>query len=340
MLSSGMIDSEPLNRRKLEHLQIVRNQPVEPVPSPFDAYRLPYKALPEIDMAEIETGVQFLGRQLSIPLLISSMTGGPEKAGVINRNLAIAAEEVGVAMGLGSMRTVLKHPETLASFQVRKFCPSVPLFANMGLVQLNYGYGASEINSLIDAVEADGIFLHVNPLQEAIQPEGDTNFKDLLPKLERLIPKIKAPIIIKEVGSGIDPNTAQRLADIGVQWVDVAGMGGTSWAWVEGYRREDRLGALFRDVGLTTDQALLGASTIKGLQLIGSGGIRSGLDMAKALMLGANIAGSAKPFLEPALESAEACVASLAQFELEFRTAMFCVGARNVAQLKEMDLQK
>lgn len=329
-----MTEKEPMQQRKLDHLHIVRERPVEPGPSSFDRFALPYRALPEIDLGAIDTTTTFLGKQLAFPFLISSMTGGPQKAGHINRNLAVAAEEAKVALGLGSMRVIARDPSAAASFQVRDLCPSIPLLANLGLVQLNEGWGAEEINGLIDAVQADGIFLHVNPLQEAIQPEGDTNFAGLVKRLSEVLPHVKAPVIVKEVGAGIDPVSASMLVEAGVTWIDVAGTGGTSWAWVEGYRREDRLGHLFRGVGISTAAALIGARDLPGVQLIGSGGVRSGLDAAKALMLGASLAGSAKPFLEPALEGPAAVASLLKAYHEEFRTAMFCVGAPNLAALR------
>lgn len=333
-------EDQKINERKLDHIRIVLEENVEPLRSSFDNYRLPYKSLPEIDMAKIDTGAEFLGRKLSFPFIISSMTGGPEKGIIINRNLAEAAEKAGVALGLGSMRVIIRKPESLESFNVRKYCPSVPLLANMGLVQLNYGYGADEINRIIDAVEADGIFLHVNPLQEAIQPEGDTNFETLLPKLEKVIRKIKKPVIVKEVGTGIDAATASKLYDIGVQWIDVSGSGGTSWAWVEGYRRTDTLGDIFRAEGIPTAEALLAASKINGLKLIAGGGIRNGIHIAKALALGASLATAAKPLLEPALKDAESCYKLLEGLKHELTIAMFCTGSRTIKKMQRVKLLK
>ena len=335
-----MKDRDPIDRRKLEHIRIVLEEEVEPCPSPFERYRLPYRAMPELDLAAVDARTEFLGKPLSFPFLIGSMTGGPARAATINRNLAIAAESVGVGLGLGSMRVAVRKPETAKSFQVRDLCRSVPLLANLGLVQLNYGFGADEINRLIDLVEADGVFFHVNPLQEAIQPHGDTDFSGLFGKLERILPKIKAPILIKEVGCGIDAETARRFAELGVRWIDVAGTGGTSWPWVEGYRREDRLGRLFRGIGVPTDRALIDAAKIPDLNLIAGGGVRSGLDIAKSIMLGARLATAAKPFLAPALKSPEACIERLRQWKQELEIAMFCVAAHDLAALARVKLDQ
>jgi len=221
---------------------------------------------------------------------------------------------------------------------VRNLSPSIPLFANMGLVQLNYGYGADEINRLIDAIDADGIFLHVNHLQEAIQPEGDTNFKDLIPKLAKIIKKVKKPILIKEVGAGIDLKTAKQLENIGIKWLDLAGLGGTSWTWVEGHRRDDDLGHLFKAEGVPTDEALIAAKKSTKLKLIAGGGIRNGIHIAKAIALGAELATAAKLLLKPALQSSEACLAWFSKIKMQLKVAMFSAGCKNIKQLRKLKL--
>lgn len=324
-----------LKNRKLQHINIVLEENVEPLQSSFDKYRLAFKALPEIDFEEIDTSIDFLGKKLSFPFVISSMTGGEEKGLTINTNLAKAAERTGVALGLGSMRIILRNKEAKKTFDIRKHCPTIPLFANMGIVQLNYNHGADEINQLIDFIEGDGIFLHVNHLQEVIQPEGDTNFKNLIPKLEKILPKIHGEVIIKEVGHGIDFDTAKRLHEIGIKWIDVSGTGGTSWGWVEGYRRQDDLGNLFRAEGIPTDEALIAARKIENLQLIAGGGVRNGIHIAKAIALGADVATAAKPLLAPALESVDECVRVLEKMKKEFKIAMFNVGVKTVKELQE-----
>jgi len=335
-----MSEDTNISQRKTEHIETVLNEPVEPTVSSFSHYTLPYRALPEIDIASIDTSVSFLGKTLSFPFLISSMTGGPEKGGLINKHLAEGAERAQVALALGSMRVLLRKPESLASFDVRQYCPSIPLFGNMGLVQLNYGYGADDINRIVDLIHADGMFLHINPIQEAIQPEGNTDFSGLLSKLEAVIKKVSVPVLIKEVGTGIHPEIAKQLRDIGVEWIDVSGTGGTSWSAVENHRRNDSLGDPFDAVGIPTDQALIGARTIDGLHLIGGGGVRSGMDVAKAIMLGAKLATAAKPFLAPALENSEVVFDTLEIWKKQFRIAMFCTGVPDVTTLSKISLEK
>ena len=325
-LSNTKENKAVINKRKSEHIKIVLGKETEPNPSPFEKYRLPYCALPEIDLADVDTSIEFLGYKMNFPFIVSSMTGGPELGEKINIYLAKACQRTGCGLALGSMRIILKDHSAIKSFDVKKYCPDIPLLANMGLVQLNYGYGADEINYIIDSINADGIFLHINPLQESIQPEGDTNFKNLIPKLASILPKIKKPVLIKEVGTGIDYKTAKALFDIGIKWIDVSGNGGTSWSMIESYRRNDEMGFAFNHFGIPTDEAIISCRKIKGLNLIAGGGIRSGTDIAIALALGAQITTSAKPFLKPALTSAAACYTLLEQWKRQLRISLFLSG--------------
>ncbi|MEI7579270.1 MAG: type 2 isopentenyl-diphosphate Delta-isomerase [bacterium] len=327
-------------KRKGSHLDVVLNQPVEPFPSSFDQYRIPYTALPEINYSDVDTTCSFLGRHLHLPFMISSMTGGITKGQAINIQLAQAAETCKVAMALGSMRILLDRPDLATTFQIRKYCPSVPLVANLGLVQLNHGIGADEINKLLDLVEADAIFLHINPLQEAIQSEGDTNFEQLIPKLAKLINKINKPVLVKEVGTGLDLKTIKRLAEIGVKWFDVSGQGGTNWALVEGARRNDKLGSIFQEVGIPTDEALIAATQVKGINLIAGGGIRNGLHIFKALALGANLTTAARPVLLSAIKDTESAIKYIDQLKHELQIAMFVTGCKNFEKIKQIQLKK
>lgn len=335
-----------IRKRKKDHIEITLNKEVEPVESSFDQYPWPHKALPEIDMREIELATKFFNWDISFPFVISSMTGGEEFGRTINENIAKACNAEKIPFGLGSMRVINRYPETVRTFDVKQFAPNVPMFANVGLVQLNYGFTEKEFLNIIDSVKADGLFVHINHLQEAVQPEGDTNFKNLIPKLESLLKHINVPIVAKEVGHGIDVESANRLRDIGIEMIDVAGVGGTSWAWIEGYRQPDydetsNLGYLMRDVGTTTDQCIIDIRNdevdreVIPLKLIAGGGIRNGLHIAKALALGADYATAAKPFLSAALESPEAVQKVIQRFRNELRVSMFAAG---FSKLDEIEL--
>lgn len=330
-----------INKRKSEHVEISLNKETEPNRSPFAKYRLPFRALPEIDLKDVDCSTDLLGYKLQFPFIVSSMTGGPEFGKNININLAKACELAGCGLGLGSMRVMLRDPESLQTFDVKKYCPNIPLFANFGLVQLNYGYGAKEINKIIDNIKADAIFLHVNALQEAVQPEGDTNFSDLLNKLAKVLPHIQKPVFIKEVGTGIDFKTAKALTDIGIKWIDVSGLGGTSWSTIEAYRRHDEMGFPLGELGIYTDDAIQTCANIDGLNIIAGGGIRNGIDIAKSLMLGAKLATAAKPFLKPATlnkTGVSECVNILNDWKQQLRISMFTMGTRNLSELHRQEL--
>ncbi|EAN76883.1 isopentenyl-diphosphate delta-isomerase (type II) [Trypanosoma equiperdum] len=336
--------------RKKDHINICLKRNVEPYKngrSIWDKYVVPYTALPEINMANIDTRCSFMGRSLSFPFIISSMTGGESHGRTINMSLAQACEAEGIPFGVGSMRVVNRYPAAVHTFDVKQFCPSVQMFANIGLVQLNYGFGAADVNRLIECVKADGLFIHLNHTQEACQPEGDTNFENLLEKLKALLPQVKVPVIVKGVGHGIDYESVVALQRAGVKYIDVSGCGGTSWAWIEGRRHpytveEENLGFIFRDVGVTTDQCLTECAPLAkkgGLHLIAGGGIRTGLDIAKSLMMGAECATAALPFLKAALEGPEAVRKVIQRLRRELVVAMFACGVKDIASLRRKSLR-
>lgn len=325
--------------RKAEHIRLALEPGMQFRRNFFEDWIFEHDALPEIDYDEIETQTSFLGRRLSAPLLISCMTGGTEEAMRINRNLAHAAEATGVAFGVGSQRKALEDPSVIASFAVRPFAPSIPLLANLGAVQLNYGYGIEECRKAVEMIDADALVLHVNALQEAIQPEGQRNFSGLLPKIAEVVSGLDVPVIVKEVGCGISRRVAERLVRLGVGIVDTAGMGGTNWARIEAARASDRaIGELFADWGIPSPLAIRRLREIPGLTVIGSGGLRSGVDCAKAVASGADIAGLAYPFLQAAAESAERATEMVRRTVEELKICMFCVGARNIEELGQTPL--
>lgn len=334
--------AELLDRdRKAEHIRLALDARMQLGTNPFDEYRFGHEALPEIDMAEIDTSVEFLGRRLSAPLLISCMTGGTEAAGLINRNLAAGAERTGVAVGVGSQRKALEDPEKADTFRVRAVAPSVPLLANLGAVQLNYGMGVRECRQAVDMIEADALVLHLNPLQEAIQPEGQCNFAGLLPKIGEVVREVGVPVAAKEVGSGLSARAARDLAAQGVRILDTAGVGGTSWARIEAARAGDvEIGEIFAGWGLPTPLSIQEVRQVPEVTVIASGGIRNGVDAAKAIALGADLVGMAYPFLAPAMESPEKVADKVRRFVQELKICMFCLGVKTVAELRQAELRK
>jgi len=325
--------------RKLEHIELALDRRSQLDLRFFDRHVFEHEALPEIDMAEIDLSCELFGKKLRAPLLVSCMTGGTGSATSINRNLAIAAEMAGVALGVGSQRKAIERPQTSSSFRVRDAAPTVPLLGNLGAVQLNYGFGSDECRRAIEMIGADALALHLNPLQEAIQPEGQTNFKGLYEKIGHLVAELDAPVVVKEIGCGITLRTARELWNRGVRYFDTAGVGGTSWARIEAARGKDAsLGDLFADWGVPTPESIQQLATLDGITLIGSGGIRSGLDVAKSIALGAHVVGLAQPFLAAALESAEKVLEVIERTVQELRITMFCVGARNLAELRQRPL--
>ncbi len=332
---------EPINQRKLDHINIVSgDRAVDRQRFYFDRIRLSHRALPEISLASVDPSTKFLGKSLSFPLLISSMTGGADAELVkINRNLALAAEAEGVALAVGSQRVFLSDAAACASFELRQHAPSTVLLGNLGAVQLNYDLGFADCEAALKILDADGLYLHLNPLQEAVQPEGDTDFADLGEKIATVVRALRKPVIVKEVGAGISPEDVEHLLAAGIRHIDVAGSGGTSWSMVES-RRSDQpaLGELFADWGIPTPLALKLLKPFRHeVQLIASGGVRNGIDMAKAIVLGASMCGLARPFLDPARESADAVRAVIRRLKREFTVAMFLLGAKRVEEIKNRE---
>ena len=327
--------------RKADHLRICLEGPVQcaQVTTGLEHYRFTHCCLPELDYQDIDLGTVFLGHRLGAPLLISSMTGGTEAAHQINRRLAAVAQRYGLAMGVGSQRFGVENPDVMETFAVRSEAPDILLLANLGAVQLNYGYGLDQCRRVVDKLAADALILHLNPLQEAVQTGGDTNFKGLFKKIAQLCAGLPVPVIAKEVGNGISAPMVRRLIETGVAAVDVAGAGGTSWARVESERAIDthqrRLGQTFGEWGLPTADCIVQARRVAPtLPLIASGGLRHGLDVAKTLALGADLAGLAMPFLQAASESEEA-VAALAEVLIaEIKTVLFCTGQESLDGLR------
>ncbi len=326
--------------RKNRHLDIcLADDVASTLDAGFSAVRLRHEALPEIALEDVVLGTRFLGHALQAPLIISSMTGCTERAKDINRNLARAAQAAGVALGLGSIRAAIENPALLATYDVREVAPSLMLFANLGAVQLNYGVSAGDAERAVKAIGANGLYLHFNPLQESLQPHGDTNFRGLLPKIAELTHALDVPVVAKSVGSGIAPSTAQRLFDAGIAAIDVAGAGGTSWARVEGKRSSDpvrsKLAEQFADWGFPTATATRALrNAFPSATIVASGGIRSGVEVAKSLALGADLAGIALPLLEPATRSAQAVSEALSEIIEGLRIAMFATGSRTIAALR------
>jgi isopentenyl-diphosphate delta-isomerase len=328
--------------RKADHIRVCLEEDVQcaQVTTGLEQYRFTHCCLPEIDRADIDLTTTFLGKPLGLPLLISSMTGGTEQAQIINQRLAQVAQQYGLAMGVGSQRVAVENPGVMETFAMRRYAPNCLLFANLGAVQLNYGYGLAECQRVIDGLAADALILHLNPLQESVQTDGDTKFGGLLAKIEHLCDRLPVPVIAKEVGNGISAPMAKRLIDAGVTAIDVAGAGGTSWAKVEGGRARDirqrRLGQTFADWGLPTADCITGVrSMAPDIPLIASGGLRNGLDMAKAIALGADLVGLAHPFLKAANDSLEAVTTLVDLLEAELATVLFCTGTANLTALQD-----
>lgn len=332
----------PINERKSDHIKINLEQDVHSTQTTgLDNYHFIHEALPELDLERIDASLNLFGKKLAAPILISSMTGGTEEAGEINQRLAEAAQEVGVAMGVGSQRAALEHPEQIPTYAItREVAPDIPLFANLGAIQLNYGFGVNECRHAVDMIQADALILHLNPLQEALQDGGDTNFTDLTKKIEEVCKKLEVPVIAKEVGWGISERTAKLLAECGVSAVDVAGAGGTSWSQVEMHRAPDeftrKLAETFVGWGIPTAESILNVKrAFPDALIFASGGLKDGLDIAKCIALGATLGGMASQFLKAAAVSTEKTVEVMRLTKRQIEVTMFICAAGNLNILEK-----
>jgi isopentenyl-diphosphate delta-isomerase len=335
----------PVAGRKADHLKInMENDVHSGLTSGLERYRFVHEALPELDLESIDTTFTLFGKTLDSPILISSMTGGTSEAEGINQRLAEAAQEMHLAMGVGSQRAALENHEWIKSFSItRKNAPDILLFANLGAIQLNYGYGLDHCQRAVEMVEADALCLHLNGLQEALQVGGDTNFSGLAKKIENVCRKLDVPVIAKEVGWGISERSAKLLEECGVAAIDVAGAGGTSWSQVEMYRAPDEsireLAATFVEWGIPTTESILNVKrAAPGTIIFASGGLKNGLDIAKCLALGASLGGMAGQLLKPATESTEILLQMLKLLHQQIVLTMFSCGVGNLKDLSVVKL--
>ena len=321
--------------RKDDHIRICLEKPVEFVKSNgFEHVELEHKALPEIDSDEINLETKFLGKRFAYPLFIEAMTGGTKKGEKINKNLAKAAEALGIGMGVGSQRAMLEHPEAKRTYFVRDAAPNIFLLGNIGAAQLRE-YDIERILSLVDSIGADGLAVHLNVAQELAQQEGDKSWKGIYKDIGYLCKEAKFPIVTKETGCGISGKLSKELAKAGVKAIDVAGAGGTSWVKVDAYRTKEDLSHL-EEWGIPTAEALKDVVKSARIPLIASGGIRTGTEVAKAIAMGASIAGMALPLLRPATESWESVRKHLEKIISQLKDAMFLVGAKNLKELRKV----
>jgi isopentenyl-diphosphate delta-isomerase len=335
-----------LTDRKNQHLDVILagKGGSQSIKTGFERIAFVHSALPELDLDAIDLSAAFFGKRLHAPLLISSMTGGPARAAEINRNLAIASSELGIALAVGSQRVAIEGSDAGGlGKELRRLAPNIPLLGNFGAAQLNKGFGVDEARRAVEMIEADALIIHINPLQEAVQPEGDRDWRGLLSKIGAIARQLDVPLVVKEVGAGISGALAQRLINEGVSAIDVAGAGGTSWASVEASRITDpsraAIAKAFTDWGRPTAEALVEVrAACPDAFVIGSGGIRDGIDCAKAIRLGANIVGQAAGALAAAMQSPEAVIEHFTIMIEQLRICCFCTGSRDLATLGQAPL--
>jgi isopentenyl-diphosphate delta-isomerase len=331
----------PIEERKADHINVNLEKDVRSaLTSGLEKYHFIHEALPELNLDEVDTKLALFNKWLHAPVLISSMTGGTDRARTLNLRLAEAAQSARIAMGVGSQRAALEDSKQTDSFQVRKVAPDILLFANIGAVQLNYGYTVDHCRRAVDMIEADALYLHLNPLQEAVQDAGDTNFAGLAEKIEKICKKMDVPVIAKEVGWGISERTAKILSNCGVSAIDVAGAGGTSWSQVEMHRAPDEftceLAATYVGWGIPTAESILNVKkAVPDMTVFASGGLKDGLDIAKCIALGATLGGMAGPFLKAAAVSTDNVIETIRLIARQIQVTMFACGVGTLEGLKD-----
>lgn len=333
--------------RKTDHIRICMERNVEAGKSGFGDVSLAdmemiHTALPEADFDDIDTSCEFLGKNFGAPLMIAAMTGGTPEALEINRNLAKTAHKFGVGMGLGSQRAAIEKPELEYTYKVRDVAPDIFLAGNLGIVQFVKDYGLKEAKKAVEMIDADALCLHLNALQEVVQPEGDVNWKGCLEKFGEISGSLGKPVIAKETGAGISGEVAKQLEGANVSAIDIGGLGGTSWSMVEKFRNKEETGKKiagnFGTWGIPTAISLVECRETVKIPLIATGGIRNGIEIAKAISLGADLVGIALPLLKPATKGEDDVEKKLYQIIKELRIAMFLSGARNLKDLRKKPL--
>ena len=340
--------TEETKERKTEHIKISLNQNVQArkTTTGFEDIHFIHKALPEIDEQETDLSTTVFNHKFAAPLIVSAITGGTLEATKINATIAEAVEELGVGMGVGSQRAAIEDKKLEKTFAIaRKKAPTAFLIANLGGVQLVNGYTVKEVKKAIEMIDADAVAIHLNPLQEAVQPEGQTNFRGVLEKIRDVAKELDKPVIVKETGAGIAAEDAKKLETAGVEGIDVSGVGGTSFAAVEFYRAkrrgkglQRRLGDVFWDWGIPTAISIVEVSQTVSIPVIASGGIRDGVDVAKALALGANLTGLSQPVLQAAVKGVKETKNTLSLLIKELKSVMFLVGANSVETLQQVPI--
>ncbi len=334
--------AETTGKRKADHIKICleKKAQAKKATAGFEDIQLVHRALPEVDKEKISLSTSFLRKKLSAPLIVGAMTGGTEEATKINASIAEAVENLHLGMGVGSQRAAIEDKKLEKTFSiVRKKAPTAFLIANIGGAQLVDGYSSKEIKKAMEMIDADALAIHLNALQEALQPEGQTNFKGVLVKINEFAGELDKPVIVKETGCGISGEDAKSLEAAGVKAIDVGGVGGTSFAAVEYYRSNQKeMGELFWDWGISTVASLIEATQTVKIPVIASGGVRSGIDIAKSLALNAKLASVSQPVLEVAIKGAKETQEFLFRLIAELQNAMFLVGAENLEALAKVPL--